>query len=156
MVAYVAGLISKELSMEDFFIIILLLYWGYIVTFIKVLTIYCGWIHHLHHPPLCLLPHSWNSFNMFHFSIHIHDYIVFALYSPSHKLSPPPPPSYWYHTPSLGRTCSALLFSNFVNEKNDIFACLRWLQRGFLCGPSMYICIIVQIGLSPLFFLFLP
>jgi hypothetical protein len=26
-----------------------LLYWGYIVTFIKVLTIYHSWLHLLHH-----------------------------------------------------------------------------------------------------------
>jgi hypothetical protein len=35
-------------------IIILLLYWGYSVTFIKVLTIYHSWIHSLHHSPLSL------------------------------------------------------------------------------------------------------
>jgi hypothetical protein len=29
-----------------------LLYWGHIVTFTKVLTIYHSWIHPLHHSPL--------------------------------------------------------------------------------------------------------
>jgi hypothetical protein len=29
-----------------------LLYWGYIVTFTKVLTIHHSWIHPLHHSPL--------------------------------------------------------------------------------------------------------
>jgi archaellum biogenesis protein FlaJ (TadC family) len=38
------------------FVILLLLYWGYIVTFTKVLTIYHSWIHSLHHSPLPLSP----------------------------------------------------------------------------------------------------
>jgi hypothetical protein len=32
------------------------LYWEYIVTFTKVLTIYHNWIHPLHHSPLSPLP----------------------------------------------------------------------------------------------------
>jgi hypothetical protein len=52
-------------------------------------------------------PHSWNSFNRYHFSIYIHVYTVFAPYSPFHTLSLPPPSSRWY------RTCSDLLFSDF-------------------------------------------
>jgi hypothetical protein len=32
-------------------------------------------------------PHSWNSFNRYHFSFYIHVYTVFVLYSPSHALS---------------------------------------------------------------------
>jgi hypothetical protein len=35
--------------------IILLLFWGYTVTFIKVLT-YISWIHPLHHSPLSPFP----------------------------------------------------------------------------------------------------
>jgi hypothetical protein len=41
--------------------------------------------------------------------------------SPSHRYQHPP-------SPSRGRTCSSLLFSNFGEEKrknNDIFACMR-------------------------------
>jgi hypothetical protein len=34
-----------------FYLIILLLYWGYTVIFTKVLTIYHSWIHLLHHYP---------------------------------------------------------------------------------------------------------
>jgi hypothetical protein len=33
-------------------------------------------------------PHSWNSFNRYHFSICIHVYTIFPLYSSSHTLSP--------------------------------------------------------------------
>jgi hypothetical protein len=62
----------------------LLLCWGYIVAFTKVLTIYqkChSWIQFLLHSPLSPLTHSWNSFNRSHFSIYIHVYTVFALFS---------------------------------------------------------------------------
>jgi hypothetical protein len=43
---------------------------GYIVAFTKVLTmyqIYHSWIHPLHHSLLSPYPHSWNSFNRYHF-----------------------------------------------------------------------------------------
>jgi hypothetical protein len=74
-------------------------------------------------PPHLPLPTFWNSFSWYHFFIYIHVYTVFALYSPSHALSQPPPTSQW--TPA-GRTYSALLFSDFVKEKQiDIFVCLR-------------------------------
>jgi hypothetical protein len=40
------------------------------------------------------------------------------------SLSPPPPPSHWCQPPSpvlpfLSKTCSSLLFSNFVEEKKQ-------------------------------------
>jgi hypothetical protein len=38
----------------------------------------------LHHSPLSPSPHSWNSFNISHFSIFIHEYIIF------HHIHPPP------------------------------------------------------------------
>jgi hypothetical protein len=47
------------------------------------------------------------------FSIFIHVYTVFATYSPFYTLSPPPP----LGTNLPGRTCSSLLFSDFVKEK---------------------------------------
>jgi hypothetical protein len=37
----------------------------------------------LHYSPLSSLPHFWNSFNRSHFSIFIHEYIVFTPYSPA-------------------------------------------------------------------------
>jgi hypothetical protein len=42
----------------------------------------------------CSHPHSWNSFDRSHFSIFIHEHIIFPLYSPSYTfcLQPPPTP----------------------------------------------------------------
>jgi hypothetical protein len=73
-----------------FKILFIILCWGYIVTFTKILTIYCNWIHPLHHFPLSPLisSHSWNNFNRSHFSIYIHVYTLYAPYSPSYTLSP--------------------------------------------------------------------
>jgi hypothetical protein len=39
------------------------------------------------------------------------------LIHPPNPLSLPPPLSHWYHTPTLSRTCSTFLFSDFVEEK---------------------------------------
>jgi hypothetical protein len=71
--------------------------WGYIVGFSKVFIvcqIYHTEIHPFHHSLLPPPQHSWNSFNRYHFFIYIHVCTVFALYSPSHSLSPPPPLSH--------------------------------------------------------------
>jgi hypothetical protein len=65
------------LFVDHLFIITLLFYLGYIVTFPEVLTTYHIWIHLLSHSLLHLLPHSWNSFNMSYFSIFIHEHIIF-------------------------------------------------------------------------------
>jgi hypothetical protein len=49
-------------------------------------------------PPFSFIascPHSWNSFNRSHFSIYIHMYTEFVLYSPSHTLFTSSPPSHW-------------------------------------------------------------
>jgi hypothetical protein len=56
--------------------------WVYIVTFVKVLMIcqiYHTLFHPFHHSPSP--PHSWNSFNIYHFSTYTHVYTVFAPYS---------------------------------------------------------------------------
>jgi hypothetical protein len=55
---------------------------------------YISNIIYLNSPPppfsfILLSPHSWNSFNRYHFSIYIHVYTVFAVYSPSFTISPP-------------------------------------------------------------------
>jgi hypothetical protein len=46
----------QVISSSIIFLIILLLYWRYIVTFTKVLTKYHSWINALHHSPLFLVP----------------------------------------------------------------------------------------------------
>jgi hypothetical protein len=46
-----------------------------------------------------LSPNSWNSFNRYHFCIHIHVNTVFALDSPSYPLSPPSSHFHWYQPP---------------------------------------------------------
>jgi hypothetical protein len=61
---------------------------------------------------ILLPPHFWNSFNKYHFSIFIHVHTVFAPYSLSHTLSPPPSPSLWYQPPKVGpvlSSCSLVL-----------------------------------------------
>jgi hypothetical protein len=45
-----------------------------------------------HQCPLLPFPPSWNSFNRSHFSIFIHEYILFPSCSPSYTLSLHPPP----------------------------------------------------------------
>jgi hypothetical protein len=73
---------------------------------------YHSWIYPLNPFPLFPLPHSWSSFSRSHFSIFIHEYIIFpfhsaSLYHPFLISSPlslgPTPRSVIYHTvlPSL-------------------------------------------------------
>jgi hypothetical protein len=88
----------------------LLLCWaGYIVDWKELLQyIKYSWIHSLHRSPL--------SSPFVHLYICIHLYTIFALYSPSHTLCPPRPLPL---IPTLtGRTCSTLLFANFMKDKN--------------------------------------
>jgi hypothetical protein len=53
------------------------------------------------------------------------------------------------------RTCSTLLFSDFIKEKDDIFISLKYLYREFPCDISIFLCVITQTGSFPLFFSFL-
>jgi hypothetical protein len=93
----------------------LLLYLGYIVTFTKVLII----VELI--PSIVLLylpsPHSWNSFKMSHFSIFIHEYIIFLVHSDSFTFSLNHSPSYWYSD----RTCFTFLFSVFEKRLFCLF-----------------------------------
>jgi hypothetical protein len=107
------------------FIYLLLLCWvGYIVAFTKVLRIYQiyhTWIYLLHHSPLSSPTPFLSRFNSsfleyVNFSICIYVYTVFALNLPSYSLSLHPPLHTLVPKP-LDRTCSALLFSNFVIKK---------------------------------------
>jgi hypothetical protein len=56
-----------------------MLYWGFIVTFTKLLTIYHSWTHSLHYSFYSPFPYSWNSFNRSHFSIFIHSGNIFTV-----------------------------------------------------------------------------
>jgi hypothetical protein len=71
-------------------------------------------------------------------------YTFFAPYSSSYTLSPPPA-HLWYQPPTTatGRTCSTLLFSDFVGkkkekrQKHDIFFCV-W-DKGSYTGSFLVI-----------------
>jgi hypothetical protein len=110
------------------FVIILLLHWGYIVTFTKVLTIYHSWIYPLYHSPLSPLSHFWNSFNRSHFFIFINEYIISPPYSPSYTLS-------LYLLPPTGTNAQTrpVLPSCSLYLKTRHFC----LFREFHCGISM-------------------
>jgi hypothetical protein len=85
----------KNLGGHYFFFFIsflkLLLHWGYIVTFTKVLILCRSWIHPLNHSPLSLHSHSWDSLNRTHCSIFIHEYIRFPPYNLLHPFLVSPP-----------------------------------------------------------------
>jgi hypothetical protein len=118
--------IVKLITIFHFFIVVV---WGYIVAFIKVLTIYQiyhRWIHTLHHSPLFPYPLI---------SRMVSTSIIFPLTSICtsylHYIHPPMPFPHLLlaltgtNPPTPVRTCSTLLFSDFVKEnKNDIFV---WL-----------------------------
>jgi hypothetical protein len=93
---YYERIYCRSSSYLNFTLFLLLLYWGYIVTFTKVITTDHSWIHH----SIVLLspssPHSWNNFSRSHFFI----YMIFlhwsTWYSLSYTLSLYPLPSHWY------------------------------------------------------------
>jgi hypothetical protein len=112
----------------------LLLYWGtFFVTFTKIIILFYHFyitymcIHYLSHlsttkiPKIYILIHSsiilfysnsWNTFRRSHFSIFIHEYVIFPPYSPSHTLSP----THW-HQPK-DRNCFTFLFSCFWKKRH--------------------------------------
>jgi hypothetical protein len=68
-------------------------------------------------------PDSWNSFSRYHFCIYTHVYTLFAPCSSSYSYPchlPPPTGANLPPSPHPHRTCSTLLFCNFVKEKNGI------------------------------------
>jgi hypothetical protein len=72
-------------------------------------------------------------------------YTVFAPHSLSYTLFPDSLPSHLHQCPppTPGRTCSTLLLSDFVKEKNDSF--LKMAIHKFPRCISMYTCIITWI-----------
>jgi hypothetical protein len=120
------------------FIITLLLYLGYIVTFTKVLTIYHSWIHPLHRSPLSPppIPGIVSAGLIFHFHIWVHNIpTIFTSYTLS--LYPPPLTGANLKTRTVLPSCSLFL-------KKDIFVCLRHPYRDFFfhCDISTYVCIV--------------
>jgi hypothetical protein len=116
-------------------VIILLLYWGYTVTFTKVLIIYHSLIHPLHHSPLSSPTPFLDSFIRSHFSIFIHEYIIFIPYESSYTLSLYTP-THWFQLPD--RTCSVFLSSIF--EKRHF--CLFKMSLGSFIMTLPCICIL--------------
>jgi hypothetical protein len=93
--------------------------WVYIVASANVVTVYQLyhiWIHPFHRYSLSPSPRFMEEFQQVSF-FHLHACVhSFAPYSLSYPLSPPPSPSHWCQPSSLGRTCSALLVSDFAEE----------------------------------------
>jgi hypothetical protein len=83
-------------------------------------------IHPLHHSPLS--PHLRNNFKRYLFSVYINRYIVFALYSPSYTLYPPPP-SHWYHLLPRQDLFLPPVLQFCKRKEKEIFACLRQLHK---------------------------
>jgi hypothetical protein len=107
-------------------------------------------ISELNLPPtsfILLHPHSWNGFNKSHFSIFIHEQIIFLPYSPSYTLFFYLTLSDWCQPPD--RACVTLLISVF--EKRYKMAIQGVSLWGFCVyvyyNPNWFI---------PLFFSFLP
>jgi hypothetical protein len=110
-----------------FFLFFLLLCWVEVHwAFTKVLTIYQiyhTWIHSLHHSPVSPPPPSPGTVSagiIFSFTYMYTQYLYHT-----HLPTPFPhllhPPTGTLPHSRQGRTCSALPFSNFIKEKDDIF-----------------------------------
>jgi hypothetical protein len=118
-------------------LLLLLLCWGYIMIFIKVLTIFHSWIHPLLNFLYSPFPHSWNSLNKSHFSTCIHVYTVFHHINSSIP-SPTSSPSHWYQPPD--RIYSTLLFSDFVKKNKWRYFCVFKIAIHWFPGDiSIYI-----------------
>jgi hypothetical protein len=122
--------------------------WGYIVAFAKVLMmyqIYHTWIHPFHCSFIPPSPDTWTSVStgiIFAFTCMCIHYL--------HDIHPPTPFPITSHP---HRTCSTLIFSNFVEEK--IYKIIRETQHVLLVWNkvsyifvSMHICITTPIGSS--------
>jgi hypothetical protein len=102
------------------------------------------------------IPGTFSTGTIFHLHTCLHSICtIFTLPSPFPHL--PPLTGTNLHPPRQNLFCLPVLqFCIRKEEINDIFGFLRLLHREFPYGTSMFICIIVQFGSSPLFFFFLP
>jgi hypothetical protein len=105
---------------ESMFFSFLLLCWGYMVAFRKVLKIYHTWIHSFHHSPLSPAPHIPGIV-----STGLSFPFIYMCTQYLHYINPPTVPSHILPLPlvpvSPDRTCSALLFSDFIKRKKLTF-----------------------------------
>jgi hypothetical protein len=118
----------------NLFVFIFFLYcavWEYIVAFTKVLTmyqLYHVWIHPFHCSQSSPYPHSWNSYNRYHYCIYMHVVHLFL-----HCIHPPTPfPCHLSPSPPgagpVPSSCSLILQKGKEKRwkgKHDIFVCLR-------------------------------
>jgi hypothetical protein len=122
---------------------LLLLSWGYIVTYIKFLTIYHSWSSTLHHSAL-------NPLSSFTDLIFLLTYIFIEYLRHSYL-----PISFPYTLPI---PLLLPLKTNHFLHSYSLFLFKKWhfSLSLFHCNISMHIWIITQIGSSPLLFFFLP
>jgi hypothetical protein len=150
--------ISPAFSFVNSFFIILLLYWGYIVTFTKVLTIYQSWICPLHHS-ISSFPHSWNSFSRLIFSfLYMNTQYFYHIHPPTPFLEIQTQwyqflkkktlkPTKWYHITLLSSTSIFWGLSIFWASGK------QWCRKHWQCQPpavaqedcSPYTCQIINI-----------
>jgi hypothetical protein len=95
--------------------------------------------------------HSWNNFKRSHFSIYVQVHTIFATYLPSYILFIFAPSN---DTNPPNKNCYVLLLSIFVKKWH--FCSFIIAIQGVSLNISMYKCIIIWIGSSPLFVSFLP
>jgi hypothetical protein len=102
------------------------------------------WIHPLHHSSLP--PHSWNSFNRYHFSIYIHMFTVFSLYSHSFVIFPHHTHQYQpLQTGPVLPSCSPILYKEKRRRKWHFCLFKRATQGVSLWHFHVYIYIYMYI-----------
>jgi hypothetical protein len=119
----------KEFQLYLFFLLYCCDRWGHIVALTQVLMmyqIYHTWIHLHNHSPSSSSPDSWSTFSRYHFRIYLH---LYTFYCTIFTLLPPFPNISSFPLVSalpLSRTCSTLLFSDFVREKTEMIEQKPW------------------------------
>jgi hypothetical protein len=126
---------------------LLLLYWGHIVTFTKVLIIYHSWIYPLHHSPLSPLPipGTVSTGLIFPFSYMLYTYV--------HHIHPPTPFPYILPPPTGTNPRQDLFFFSVIKKAFCLFKIA--IQGVSLWHFHVYMYYNLNCSSPPLFF-FLP